>query len=183
MAVNCLGTGDANDGNGHGTGVSGFMAAFDNGFGTVGVAPGAPIYSVRAMDANNRGTLSTLLCAIDWVADNADTYDIAVANMSITAPGADDGNCGYTNADALHQAICALVAQGVLVVAAAGNSTANMAGYRAGRLRRSADGHERRRLRRQAGRHGQRTVCGLAPGMTPPRSTPTGPSRPPTRLT
>ena len=60
MAVNCLGTGDANDGNGHGTGVSGLHGrATTTAIGTVGVAPGAPIYSVRAMDANNRGTLST----------------------------------------------------------------------------------------------------------------------------
>ncbi len=164
MAVNCLGTGDANDGNGHGTGVSGYMAAFDNSFGTVGVAPGAPIYSVRAMDANNRGTLSTLLCAIDWVADNADTYNIAVANMSITAPGADDGNCGYSNSDALHQAICSLVAQGVLVVAAAGNSTANMAGYLPGAYDEVLTATNVADYDGRPGGTGQRSVRGLDSG-------------------
>jgi subtilisin family serine protease len=44
--------------------------------------------------------------------------------MSISAAGADDGNCGRTNGEALHRAICALTARGVLVVAAAGNSSA-----------------------------------------------------------
>ncbi|MDQ1083195.1 MULTISPECIES: S8 family serine peptidase [Microbacterium] len=127
-AVNCLGFSDELDGNGHGTGVSGYMAAYDNDFGTVGVAPGAPIYSVRVMDSKNKGTLSSLLCGLDWVAANAKTYNIKVANMSLGFGGTDDDNCGYSNGDALHQAVCRVVNGGVVVVAAGGNSAADLAG-------------------------------------------------------
>ena len=70
-AVGCVAGDDDQDGNGHGTGVSGFMAAYDNTVGMVGTAPGAPIYSVRVMDDKNVGTLSSIICGLDWVAQNA----------------------------------------------------------------------------------------------------------------
>jgi hypothetical protein len=128
-AVDCTGTGDPTDGNGHGTGVAGYMAAYDNGYGTVGVAPGAPIYSVRVLDAKNKGTAASILCGVNWVVQNAATYGIKVANMSMYADGADDGDCGYTNDDVLHQAVCSLVAAGVTVVASAGNASKDLAKY------------------------------------------------------
>jgi len=63
---------------------------------------------------------------LDWVIatrQNADpTDDITVANMSLTGPGADDGNCGRTNHDVLHVAICNAAAAGIVSVAATGNS-------------------------------------------------------------
>ncbi|MCS0498058.1 S8 family serine peptidase [Protaetiibacter mangrovi] len=120
-AVNCFGSGTASDANGHGTGVSGYMAASDNAIGIVGVAPGAPIYSVRVLGTKNEGTLSGLMCGLDWVLQNHAQYDIEVVNMSMGTTGADDGNCGYSNGDVVHQAICDIVAAGVTVVAAAGN--------------------------------------------------------------
>ncbi len=46
-------------------------------------------------------------------------------NMSVAKAGADDANCGNSNADILHQAICRLVAGGVTVVAAAANDHAS----------------------------------------------------------
>ena len=128
LAVNCFGSGTSADANGHGTGVAGFMAAYDNGIGTVGIAPGAPIYSVRVLDDKNRGTLSTILCGLDWVAANAATYDIRVLNLSLATAGVDDGDCGRTNGDVLHQAICELADQGITVVASAANSTKDLAG-------------------------------------------------------
>ena len=128
------------------------MAAYDNGIGTVGIAPGAPVYSVRVLDDKNRGTLSTILCGLDWVAANAATYDIRVLNLSLATAGVDDGNCGRTNGDVLHQAICELADQGITVVASAANSTKDLAGARAGLLRRGARRDQRRRLRRPARR-------------------------------
>ena len=71
------------DGNGHGTLVAGVIGAIDNTFGVVGVAPGARIWSVKVLRKNNTGTLSSVLCGIDWVAAHAKTID--VANMSILA--------------------------------------------------------------------------------------------------
>ena len=42
--------------------------------------------------------------------------------MSVAKTGSDDHNCGLTNHDPMHRAICRLVASGVTVVAAAGNN-------------------------------------------------------------
>ena len=47
--------------------------------------------------------------------------------MSVTKPGSDDHNCGFTNNDPLHQAICRVVAGGITVVAAAANDHHNAA--------------------------------------------------------
>ena len=43
--------------------------------------------------------------------------------MSVTKYGTDDHNCGNTNNDPLHQAICRVVAGGITVVAAAANDS------------------------------------------------------------
>ena len=47
--------------------------------------------------------------------------------MSLSGGGADDGNCGNTNFDSMHQAICGAVAKGVTFVVAAANSNADFA--------------------------------------------------------
>ena len=44
--------------------------------------------------------------------------------MSLGGTGSDDGNCGNSNNDALHRAICGSVAAGVTYVVAAGNDKA-----------------------------------------------------------
>ncbi|CAN5333933.1 hypothetical protein BH09ACT10_BH09ACT10_23990 [soil metagenome] len=124
--VNCFGSGTANDANGHGTGVSGYMAAIDDGKGIVGIAPGAPVHSVRVLDAKNKGTLETVMCGLNWVAANAQSNNIKVVNMSLAFKGADDGNCGFSNGDVMHQAICSLFEQGITVVASAGNTTEDL---------------------------------------------------------
>jgi subtilisin len=123
----CVG-GNYRDGNGHGTHVAGIAAAKDDGVGVVGMAPGAPIYSVRVLASNGSGTLSTVICGIDWVTANAAAKGIKVANMSLRFQNsADDGNCGHTNNDALHVAICNSVARGVTYVVGAGNESNDFA--------------------------------------------------------
>jgi subtilisin len=93
----------------HGTFVSGILAAEDNGSGVVGVAPGAPLDSVRVLNKNGGGTTSSILCGIDWVtgtrSDSNPANDVAIANMSLYAKGSDDGNCGSSNKDPDHFAI------------------------------------------------------------------------------
>jgi subtilisin family serine protease len=126
--VNCASGGPFNqncknggsDGNGHGTHVAGTSAALDNSEGVVGVAPGAKIWSVKVLDNNGRGYYSWIIAGIDYVTANANK--IEVANMSLGGSGSDDGNCGKTEGDAMHQAICASVDAGVVYVVAAGNS-------------------------------------------------------------
>jgi subtilisin family serine protease len=113
------------DTNGHGTHVAGTVGAFDNGIGVVGVAPGARIWSVKVFDGP-RGATSEIICGIDWVTSkNGTAEEIEVANMSLggfRGDGADDGDCGRTNQDPMHVAICASVDTGVTYVVAAGNS-------------------------------------------------------------
>ena len=130
--VNCAGPvtqyndGTINDQYGHGTHVAGIVGAKDDGNGTVGVAPGVRLYSVRDLDSRPTGTISMQLCGIDWITNNAATYGITVANSSqvLLTAKTDDGNCGYSNGDILHQAICRSTAAGVTWVFGGGNSTA-----------------------------------------------------------
>lgn len=103
----------------HGTHVAGTVGALDNGIGVVGVAPGARIWSIRIFDAHEDTTLSTLLCAIDFVAAHG---TIEVVNMSAAFLGFDGGDCGLSDDDPLHASICALTDSGVTFVASAGNN-------------------------------------------------------------
>jgi subtilisin len=119
---NCVSaTASADDDEGHGTHVAGTIAARNDGAGVVGVAPGTRLYAVKVLDATGSGTWSQVICGIDWVATNAAALGIKVANMSLGGPGSNDRNCGLTDGDPLHQAICRLTQAGVLTVAAAGN--------------------------------------------------------------
>ena len=62
------------DGHGHGTHVSGTIAALNNGIGVVGVAPGAGLYAVKVLDDQGNGYTSDVVAGINWVArrGNAD---------------------------------------------------------------------------------------------------------------
>ncbi len=111
------------DGHGHGTHVSGTAAALDNGFGVVGVAPGARIWAVKVLNSGGSGTFASVACGIDWSVANAAV--IEVISMSLAGSGSDDGNCGFTNGDILHQAVCRAVDVGIVVVVAAANSNAD----------------------------------------------------------
>ena len=99
------------DGNGHGTHVSGTVAALDNTIGVVGVAPGARLWAVRVLDSTGSGTMSGVIAGVDWVTANAKT--IEVANMSL----------GGGDSATLKSAIDKAVAAGVTFIVAAGNST------------------------------------------------------------
>ncbi|GAA2354527.1 S8 family serine peptidase [Nonomuraea africana] len=126
-AVNCSSGRSADDGNGHGTHVAGTIGALDNADGVVGVAPGARIWPVRVLNNRGSGSWSDVICGIDYVTAHAS--EIEVANMSLGGLGADDGNCGNTNNDAMHKAICASVAAGVTYAVAAGNESDNAANH------------------------------------------------------
>jgi len=115
------------DEHGHGSHVAGTIGALDNNIGVVGVAPGANLYAVRVLDRKGSGYTSDIICGIDWVAQRADT--IKIANMSLGGPGADDGDCGNTNDDPEHQAICNAVSAGVTFIVAAGNEADDAANH------------------------------------------------------
>jgi len=106
-----------NDGNGHGTHVAGTVAALDNGFGVVGVAPGARLWAVKVLADNGTGSLSNIIKGIDWVTKNAAT--IEVANMSLGGQGV---------SSTYREAIQRSVAAGVVYVVAAGNEYRDILG-------------------------------------------------------
>src|SRR5512139_145111 len=126
-AKNCSSGASAADGNGHGTHVSGTIGALDNGIGVVGMAPGARVWPVRVLNNQGSGTFSGIVCGIDYVTAHAS--EIEVASMSLGGGGSDDRNCGNTNNDAMHKAICNSVAAGVTYVVAAGNETDDAANH------------------------------------------------------
>src|SRR5439155_22905611 len=99
----------------------------DHGFGVVGVAPGARIWGIKVLNDKGSGSASSIVCGIDWVTARAGLID--VANMSLNAPIADDGNCGRTNGDPVHLAICNSVAAGVTYAVGAGNNSADAADF------------------------------------------------------
>ncbi|MHC4172105.1 MAG: S8 family peptidase [Planctomycetota bacterium] len=98
---------DYKDDNGHGTHVAGIIAAEDNDIGVVGVAPGAYLYGVKALDRNGSGWLSDIIAGLEWCVNNG----MDIVNMSLG-----------TNSDiqALHDA-CDAASAKVILVAAAGN--------------------------------------------------------------
>ncbi|MFL5685990.1 MAG: S8 family serine peptidase [Chloroflexota bacterium] len=122
------------DENGHGTHVAGTVGAKDNTWGVVGVAPGVRLWAVRILNSSGAGLLSWYVCGLDWILAQRDPSDssrplIEAVNMSVAKTGSDDANCGRSNNDILHQAICRLYAAGITVVAAAANSSRSAAGF------------------------------------------------------
>jgi subtilisin family serine protease len=102
------------DGNGHGTHVSGIVAAnAGNGIGVSSVAPGAQVLPVRVLADDGSGTVDDVAAGIDWaVARGAD-----VINLSLGDEGA------FLGPDAAFAAaIDRALDRGVVVAAAAGNS-------------------------------------------------------------
>ncbi len=135
--VNCSDDPGATDGrwgdvDGHGTHVAGIIGARDNGVGTVGVAPGANLWSVRVFNGSG-GSEASVMCGLNWVIATYanDIPDIDVVNMSIQGQRIDyKENCGAILADPLadgiQQMVCTLTETlGVPVVASSGNSSIN----------------------------------------------------------
>lgn len=104
---------NAQDQHGHGTHVSGTIAARNDTNGVVGVAPGAPVVAVRVLDRRGSGTNSGVIAGVDYVAANGQPGD--VANMSL----------GGGVSAALDQAVINASAGGVRFTLAAGNETDN----------------------------------------------------------
>ena len=103
----------------HGTHVAGIVAAGVNGVGVVGVAPGAKVMAVKASDSPSGGIPSSaVLGAVRYAVDNG----ADIINMSFgTAVGTT-----RSAASLLETAVQYAVDRGVLVVAAAGNSGADI---------------------------------------------------------
>jgi subtilisin family serine protease len=93
----------------------------------VGTAPEANLYAVRVLDDDGTGTLSDILCGVEYVLERG---DIDVINLSLGYNNGLGGSCGpncLSCLDAVHIGICQLVNAGTTVVVAAGNSAADAA--------------------------------------------------------
>lgn len=74
----------ADDGHGHGTHVSGTIAAKNNSSGVVGVAAGAQVVAVKVCDSSGQCYTSDLDAGVDYIASRYSTGD--VANISLGWP-------------------------------------------------------------------------------------------------
>lgn len=104
------GVATAEDDDGHGSHVAAIAAARKDGHGTVGVAPGARLWALKALDKDGNGSWSQIIAAIDYVTQHADKVD--VVNMSLS---------DTEQSKALDRAINRSVDAGVTYVVAAGN--------------------------------------------------------------
>jgi aqualysin 1 len=98
---------DGADCHGHGTHVAGTAAGTE-----WGVAKDAELVAMRVLSCTGGGTLEGVASALDWLAENAELP--AVANMSLGGGGS----------NVLDNATRRVIAAGVTVVVAAGNSNA-----------------------------------------------------------
>jgi subtilisin family serine protease len=104
------------DGNGHGSHVSGIaIAVTGNGVGISSVAPGAKLLPVRVLDDGGSGTSEDVAAGIDW----ARTHGANVINLSL---GSEIPIVGAMGGDEIDAAIRRALGAGLLVVAAAGNN-------------------------------------------------------------
>ncbi len=105
------GTASAEDENGHGTHVGGIIGGKNNSIGVLGVASGATLISLRVLDKDGEGTISSIVQALAWVNTHASPGD--VVNMSI---GSDEGV-----SPTLDQQVRNTAARGIYIAIAAGN--------------------------------------------------------------
>ena len=99
---------------GHGTHVSGILAAVDNGKGITGIAPKSKLLILKVINHKGRGSFESLIKAImyavNWTGPNGEKVNII--NMSLGSPEPNEE---------LHKAIKYARSKGIVLVAAAGN--------------------------------------------------------------
>jgi len=111
----------AYDAQGHGTHVSGIIAARRNAHGIVGVAPEAKIIMAKVLNDEGAGTSQDIVAGIRWAIEaGAD-----ILSMSLGSPEPDEE---------IHQALVHAISKGIFVITAAGNEGPELdtVGYPAG---------------------------------------------------
>ena len=103
-------TNGTQDCNGHGTHVAGTIGGQ-----TYGVAKEVTLVPVRVLDCTGSGPLSGVIAGLDWVAAHHQAGRPAVANLSL----------GAAASSSLDAAVSRVLADGVTVAVAAGNSGVN----------------------------------------------------------
>jgi len=103
---------DPRDDHGHGTHVSGTIAALVDNAGVVGVAPEVDLYALKVLSSSGSGSFSAIISALDWSVNNG----MQVLNLSLGA----SSDPGSTTRAAFDNAAAA----GLVILASAGNSGA-----------------------------------------------------------
>lgn len=111
----------AYDAQGHGTHVSGIIAARRNANGIVGVAPESKIIMAKVLNDEGSGTSSDIVAGIRWAVETG----ADILSMSLGSPEPDEE---------IHQALLLAISKGVFVITAAGNEGPELdtVGYPAG---------------------------------------------------
>jgi subtilisin family serine protease len=101
----------------HGTHVAGTIAAMDNSYGVVGVAPDVDLYAVKVLDGSGVGTIYNVADGIEWaslgpdgISGTGDEVDIISMSLGGPAPSI-----------TVEEACDAAYSSGCLIVASAGN--------------------------------------------------------------
>ena len=112
----------ADDDNGHGTHIAGVIGAKNNDIGVMGVAAGATLVSLKALDKDGNGELSAIIEALGYVNENGHAGD--VVNLSV----------GEDNVSTiLDDQVKNTAARGIYVAIAAGNDKELAANFSPGR--------------------------------------------------
>ena len=111
----------AYDAQGHGTHVSGIIAARRNARGIVGVAPAAKIIMAKVLNDEGAGTSQDIVAGIRWAIETG----ADILSMSLGSPEPDEE---------IHQALLLAISKGIFVITAAGNEGPELdtVGYPAG---------------------------------------------------
>jgi len=108
------GNSNTTDCNGHGTHVAGTI-----GSNTYGVAEGVTLVPVRVLDCAGSGSTTSVIKGIDWAITNHAAGVPAVLNLSLGGGASDELDAAIRNA----------IADGIVVVVAAGNDSLNACNY------------------------------------------------------
>ncbi|HEY9690604.1 MAG TPA: Calx-beta domain-containing protein [Oculatellaceae cyanobacterium] len=101
---------DASDRNGHGSHITSIASQ---------IAPDANLIILKVFSDSGSGSFSDLEKALQWVATNSDTYNIASVNLSL---GDSQNWTTATSRYGIGDELAAIAAQDVIISAAAGNS-------------------------------------------------------------
>jgi len=143
----------AYDAQGHGTHVSGIIAARRNAHGIVGVAPEAKILMAKVLNDEGSGTSQDIVSGIRWAVEAG--ADILSMSLGSSEPD-----------EEIHQALLLAISKGIFVITAAGNEGPDLdtVGYPAGFPEMVAVGSIDRRKRLSQFSSRGRQVDVVAPG-------------------
>ncbi|MFH0868644.1 MAG: S8 family serine peptidase [archaeon] len=106
------------DDHGHGTHVAGTIAA--NGV-VKGVAPGANLIAIKALDAQGSGTFSNVIAGINWCIGHKAEYNITAVSMSLGTSSLYSGYCD-SSYPVIGSVIDDAVSEGISIIVSTGNN-------------------------------------------------------------